>query len=415
MNYQEKLRSAGVIVPELIIPNRRTDNTKYACVACDQYTSQPEYWDEVKEYVGKEVSTLYFTMPEVWLDKKTGEPLTQEYQDHRDLIPANMKFFLVNGSLDELDPGMIYVKRTLSEGEIRHGLMLAVDLECYDSRSDSKALIKATEKTVAERVPIRQKVRSKAPLEVSHIMLLYADKEDKLNHLLEEKCTENKIYDFDLMKASGHLTGYFVDKEDQLDQIADILIQYKDAAKDGIAFGVGDGNHSLAAAKAHWDHFKKFIPEAQRTDHPARFALVELVNLYDEAMHFEPIHRILYNVDPKAVQEELGFDAANPPDLQDLQPKLDEYLAKHKEASIDYIHGLETAKELEAKDPEHSLAICWDSYDKDSLFDNVNKYGSLVRKSFSLGHAQDKRFYYEARRITKINKEHIVPNASWNL
>ena len=415
MNYQEKLRSVGVIVPELIIPNRRVDCTKYACVACDQYTSQPEYWDEALEYIGKEVSTIYFTMPEAWLDKQTGEPLDDVRQNHRDLIPANMKFFLVNGSLEELDPGMIYVKRTLSTGEIRKGLMVAVDLEEYDSHSDSKALIKATEKTVQERVPIRQKVRSKAPLEVSHIMMLYADKEDRLNHLLEEECTEEKLYDFDLMKNSGHLTGYFVDKENQLDKIADILVQYKEAAADGILFGVGDGNHSLAAAKAHWDHFKKFIPETQRENHPARFALVELVNLYDEAMHFEPIHRILFGVDPKALQKELGFDAMNPPDLQEIQPKLDEYLAKHPEASIDYIHGLETAKAIESKDPEHTLAICWDSYDKDSLFDNVNKHGSLVRKSFSLGHAEDKRFYFEARRITKINKEHIVPNASWNL
>ncbi len=415
MNYQEKLRSVGVIVPELIIPIKRLDHTKYACIACDQYTSQPEYWDEVKEFVGKEASTLYYVMPECWLDKKTGKPNSEEHQMHKELLAANMKFFLVNGSLEELGPGMMYVKRTLKSGEIRKGLVLAIDLEEYDYQEGNKALIKATEKTVVERIPPRQEIRAKAPLEVPHILMLYADKTDRLNKLLESDCTENKAYDFDLMKDSGHLTGYFVDKEDQLDNIADILVALKKEAGSGMLFAVGDGNHSLAAAKAHWNHFKKFIPEAQRENHPARFALVELVNLYDDAMHFEPIHRILYGVDPKAIQEELGFDAKNPPSLQELQPKLDDYLANHPEASIDYIHGAEVAIRLEAKDPNHSLAICWGKYDKDSLFADVNNNGCLVRKSFSMGNADDKRFYYEARRITKINKEHIVPNASWGL
>ena len=411
MNYKEKFKELGVLVPELVIPNRRLDLSKFACIACDQYNAEPKYWDEVKEYVGKEPSSLYFIMPEAWL-AKNGQPDSEEHQNHQDLLAANMKFFLVDGSLDELDPGMMYVKRTIKNGKLRRGLVLAIDLERYEYTEGNKALIRATEKTVKERIPARAVIRSKAPLECPHIMLLYADKDNKLNNLLDEISGNNPFYDFDLMKGAGHLTGYFISEEEKLEKIADTLLDLKAKAEDGMLFAVGDGNHSLAAAKAHWDKIKKFIPEDQRNDHPARFALVELINLYDESMIFEPIHRIVKNIDPEDVKKVIG---EGPYDLQALQPKLDEYLEAHPEAMIDYIHGAETAKKLEAEDPSHSLAIVFDSFDRDSLFKDVIKNGSLVRKSFSMGIADDKRFYFESRRITKINKEHIVPNASWNL
>ncbi len=414
MDYKEKLKQVGAIVPEIVIPNTRMDLSKFACIACDQYTSEPEYWDEVKNYVGKEPSSLYFIMPEAWLGKD-GKADSEEHKDHQELLAANMKFFLVNGSMDELDPGMVYVKRTLKNGKIRKGLMLAIDLECYEYEEGNKALIRATEKTVQERLPARMQIRSKAPLECPHIMVLYEDKENKLNGYLEKDCTKNKLYDFDLMKDSGHLQGFFIGEDKELDGIADILLDLKQKAKEGMLFAVGDGNHSLAAAKSQWDKFKRFIPQSQQENHPARYALVELVNLYDESMIFEVINRILKNVDAKEIQSELGFDAKNPPSLQELQPKLDKYLENHPEVSIDYIHGIENTKKLEAEDPEHSLAICWKEFDKDKLFEDVIKNGCLVRKSFSMGIADDKRFYFESRRITKINKEHIVPNSSWNL
>lgn len=415
MSAVEKLRQTGVIVPELVMPRAGTELSKYACIACDQYNAEPEYWEEVKSYVGKAPSSLYFIMPEAWLDSE-GKPDSEEHRTHQELLAANMKFFLVDGSLDELEPGMVYVERRLSDGRCRRGLLLAFDLEHYEYAPGNKALMRATEKTVDERIPVRTAIRSASPLECPHIMVLYSDREKRMEKLgLENR---KALYDFELMKNAGHIKGFHITDEESLNSIADVLLELKaeaDELQDGMLFAVGDGNHSLAAAKTHWDSFKQYIPELQREDHPARFALVELVNIYDEGLSFEPINRIIKNIDPKQLQQELGFDASCPPSLQELQPKLDEYRLRHPEMKIDYIHGAELARSLKAQDPEHRLAICWSEFDRGSLFSDVIKNGSLVRKSFSMGRADDKRFYLEARRITKISKEHIVPNASWGL
>jgi len=392
MGYIEKLEKLGVIAPEILMPADDIDLSRYAVVACDQYTSQPEYWDEVEKYVGDNVSALDFIYPECWLEGRDGG----SHKEHESHIAESMKDALESEALFALPKGMIYLKRKLRDGLVRKGLMLALDLEEYDYREGSKSLIRATEKTVKERIPARTAIRAKAEFELPHIMVLFADKDNRLMNMLEKGSkAKEALYDFDLMQSSGHLTGYFIGDDKELEDIADVLGELKANASDGMLFAIGDGNHSLAAAKANWESIKKDAPK----DHPARYALVELVNLYDEGLSFEPINRILFNVDPKAVQEELGFDANNPISLQDLQPKLDEYLMKHKESSIDYIHGIDVAKELEAKDSEHSLAICWDKFDRDSLFTDVIKNGCLVRKSFSMGHAEDKRFYLEARLI----------------
>ncbi len=415
MELKEKLRQAAVIVPELVVPGRGTDPSKYACIACDQHNAEPEYWQAVKDQVGKEVSTLHFIMPEAWLGDN-GAPISEEAQTHQELLAANMRFFLVDGSLEELEPGMVYLERTLPGGGVRKGLVLAVDLECYDYAPGNRALIRATEKTVEERIPVRKAIRAKAPLECPHIMLLYSDREKRLEAMGLEK--RRALYDFELMMNAGRLKGFHISDEESLEKIADFLLSLKqeaEASQDSMLFAVGDGNHSLAAAKAHWDSLKKYIPQSRRYDHPARFALVELVNLYSDALSFEPINRILKNVDPAAVQAELGFDAGDPPSLQTLQPLLDEYRLSHPDMVIDYIHGAELAKKLEAEAPGSRLAICWRDFDRDELFSSVIKNGCLVRKSFSMGQADDKRFYFEARRISKISKEHIVPQASWAL
>ena len=394
-----KFESVGVLVPKLVMPREGIDLSKYSVVACDQYTSQKEYWEDVRSLTNGSVTALDFIMPEAWLNKK-GEADTKEHQEHQESIPSKMKELLSRGDLRELTPGMMYVSRTLSSGDIRCGLVLALDLEQYDYNAGSHSLIRATEKTVAERIPARAAIRAKAVLECPHIMVLYADKKDELNSALKNIC-ENKsaFYSFELMKNSGYLEGYHITADDELERVADILIGLKENAKDGMLFAIGDGNHSLAAAKMHWENIKKDLSESQRKEHPARYALVELVNLYDEGLGFEPINRVLYDVDPKAVQEELCFDANNPESIQTLQPKLDECLKKHKEASIDYIHGKDVAKDLEAKAPKTTLAICFEGFDRDSLFSDVIKNGCLVRKSFSMGHAEDKRFYLEARKI----------------
>ncbi len=396
MDYKEKLRSCGAAVPRIVFPAKGVDLNKYAVIACDQFSAEPSYWDNVYDYVGKVPSTLYFIMPEAWL----GDP---ERAEHQELLSANMKFFLVNGSLTELEEGVMYVERTCSTG-VRKGLVLALDLEQYDYREGSRSMIRATEKTVEERLPARIAIRKTAPLECPHVMIL-------VNGKIDVKLPEKPLYDFDLMMDSGHLKGWHITDEAALDDIADQLLALKktaDEKQDGMLYAVGDGNHSLAAAKANWERLKRFIPKDQQDDHPARFALVEIVDLNDEAILYEPMHRLLMNVDPAQVQKEIGFDAEKPESLQSLQPKLDAWLLKHPEAELEYIHGADTAEKL-AKEKGNALAICWDGFDPQTLFTDVIKNGCLVRKSFSMGHAKDKRFYLEAKRITRVSDNPVIP------
>lgn len=396
MDYKEKFKEVGVMVPEIVFPIRGTDLQKYAVIACDQYSAQPEYWDKVAEFVGKVPSTLYYIMPEAWF----GKP---EHAEHQALLSANMKFFLANKSLDELEPGFVYVERECTSG-LRRGLVLALDLERYDYSPESKSLIRATEKTVPERLPARVAIRKTAPLECPHVMVL-------VNGKIDVDLPEKPLYDFDLMFGAGHIRGWHITDESALDKIADQLLalkKYADENQDGMLFAVGDGNHSLAAAKANWDNIKKYLPAAQREDHPARYALVELVDLNDPAQIYEPVHRLLMHVDPEQVQKEIGFDAKHPESLQTLQSKIDAWLEKHPEAELEYIHGAEDCKRLAAEMGD-ALAICWDGFDRTTLFSDVIKNGCLVRKSFSMGHAIDKRFYLEARRITKVPKNPTIP------
>ena len=387
-NARTRLAALGAAVPNLFFPREGTDLSKFAVVACDQYSAQPEYWDEVVRFVGDAPSALRLMMPEAWLGKNAS---------HEASIPARMEQYLFDKTLQPLGEGVMFLHRGTTTG-VRRGLVLALDLEQYDFTPGSSSLIRATEKTIVERLPARIAIRAKATLEMPHIMVLLDDRENRLMSALDETVSGTApLYDFELMQKSGRLTGWFLQEETVLEKIAAALEELHRSSDSGMLYAMGDGNHSFAAAKAHWDEVKKGLSPDERAVHPARFGLVELVNLYDPALAFEPIHRLLMGVDPTAVQRDLGFDAENPPSLQELQPKLDEWLSRHPKASLEYIHGAEDCRRL-GKAPDR-LAIVWERFEKESLFSDVAKHGALCRKSFSMGTAPDKRFYLECRAI----------------
>ena len=385
---KEKLADVGAAVPRLLFPKEGINLQKFAVIACDQYSAQEEYWDVVRDFIGSAPSSLQLMMPEAWLGK---EP------SHENAVPEHMRQYLADGTLREIGRGMMFLHRGTTTG-VRRGLLLSLDLEQYDFAPDSSSLIRATEKTIQERLPARVAIRSKAPLEMPHIMVLLDDRENRLMGALDQIAAGRApFYDFSLMMDSGSLKGWFLQEENIFDAVADMLAQLKAQSRAGMLYAMGDGNHSFAAAKEHWDTRKAGLTAAQRESHPARFGLVELVNLYDPALVFEPIHRLLIGVDPHAVQRDLGFDAKNPPPLQKLQPQLDGWLDQHPQAQLEYIHGAEDCRRL-GRAPDR-LAIVWSKFDKESLFSDIARHGVLCRKSFSMGSAPDKRFYLECRKI----------------
>lgn len=389
------LYPANILLP-------KSDFEKWAVIACDQYTSDPEYWNDVENFVGDSPSTLNMVLPEIYL---------AETEERIKSINSTMKDYLESGKFSEKENAMIYLERTLSVGGKRRGLVGVVDLETYDYKKGTKALIRATEETVAERIPPRVKIRKDAPLEFPHVLMFIDDPEDTVLGGLEAKKTNmEKAYDFDLMKNSGHIEGYFVESSD-----FDIINSRLEALiKDGLLFAVGDGNHSLATAKEC---------HAINGTENSRFALVEVVNIHEKDIEFEPIYRVLFNVDKtellsamksyltecksgeghtfEVVSEDESFNISFKPisklPVGTLQTFLDDYLKTHKEVEIDYIHGIEATKKLSNK--PNTVGFIFDGMRKDELFDAVIEDGSLPRKTFSMGHADDKRFYVEGRKI----------------
>ena len=261
-------------------------------------------------------------------------------------------------------------------------------MEQYDYNENAKTLIRVTEKTVKDRLPIRAQIREKATIDMPHVMLLVEDKKDLLMSYLDAIANDNnKVYDFDLMKQGGNIKGYHISDGKNIDVIADIFLKLKENIKDNLMFAIGDGNHSLAAAKICYEKDKQ---------ESKRYALVEIVNIYDDAVAFFPIHRLVMNVDKSEFNKEFDIDYHKPPNLQELQIKLDLYLEKHKETTLEYIHGKEECLKLEN---DKNIAIVYDEYKKDDFFDDIIKHGSLCRKSFSIGKNIDKRYYLECSKI----------------
>ena len=432
----------GIQIPQVYLPKPGTDLKKWAVIACDQFTSEPEYWHEVEKIVGDAPSTLNLTFPEVYLEKPGGEERIKNIQ-------STMKKYLEAGVLQPRE-GLIYVERSVA-GKTRKGIVLALDLERYDYTKGSSSLIRATEGTIVERLPPRMKIREGAALELPHILVLIDDPQRTvIEPLMAAKPKLEKLYDFDLMLDSGHLAGYAVngDYENKvIEALRNLATSETFAAKYGIGsdkpvllFAMGDGNHSLAAAKAIWEKIKSQVG----MDHPARYALVEIENVHDEGLEFEPIHRVLFGLKKdifaamksafganfsytpvasaeamvKAVDSangekqaiglvgggkqfgvvEIAHPSSNLP-VGTLQAFLDPFIKDGGAEKIDYVHGQDVTVRLGGQ--PGNAGIYLPGMSKSDLFKTVILDGALPRKTFSMGEAREKRFYMEARRITR--------------
>lgn len=413
-------KSADILIPKYV------DMEKWAVVACDQYTGQPDYWKRVEENVGDAPSTLKLILPEVYLE----EPDSAERISK---IHSEMDAILGTNTLAEYKDSLIYIERVQSDGKVRQGLIGAIDLEEYDYRKGSTSQVRATEATVIERIPPRIKVRQGAPMELPHIMILIDDEEKTVVEPCEEiKQSEKPVYDFTLMENGGKICGYIVDDKlksavfSALDKLNDndaFNKKYNLSGYPTLLYAMGDGNHSLATAKEFYEQLKRENPDKDLSNHPARYALVEIVNLHSPALEFEAIHRIVTNVntdelmgemtsalglsEEKADQafkvilkgEETTYYVHKPTSqltVGSLQEFLDAYLKKSG-AKIDYIHGIDVVKSL--AEQENSIGFILPDMMKSELFPTVIKDGALPRKTFSMGHAEDKRFYIECRKI----------------
>ena len=405
---------------ELLIP-REDLLEDWAVIACDQFTSQPEYWREVRECVGDRPSTYHITFPEAELGGDRAARIAS--------INDHMRRYLEAGIFRRFPGAYVYVERRMFDGSIRRGVVGVIDLEEYDYHSDALSAVRATEQTVEERIPPRVRIRSGAVLETSHVMLLMDDASGRVLDSLEKKKEALPLlYRFMLMQGGDEVRGRLVQGADAraLDEALEAYeretrARFAETGKAPLLYAVGDGNHSLATAKTCWEALKKERPELAGTRHPARYAMVELQNILDEAQRFEPIHRIVTDVDVPALLHEAaavsvpgGYavdwaaggqrgtvyldPALGALPVAALQRFLDRCLQEHG-GRIDYIHGAETAVSL-AQGPG---AICFllPDFPKDALFRGIVLGGVLPRKTFSVGHPQEKRYYLECRRITQ--------------
>ena len=402
----------SIFKPADILLPREVPFEKWAVIACDQFTSEPEYWQQIEEEIGTCPSTLRLILPEYKLRDDNSEEISK--------INATMLQYLDKNIFQEYPQSYIYVERTLKNGTIRKGIVGALDLEEYSYEPKAKTSIRATEKTVLERIPPRVQIRQDAALELPHILLLYNDPQDLLIGWMEQhKSDLPLLYDFQLIGNGGRIQGWLVNGQNQEQFTAllqNFICEIKADDKENMVFAVGDGNHSLATAKTCYDNLKT----AGIVDTPARYALVEIENIQDEAQQFEPIHRILKNIDVSNLLQNLEskYGSADGTPLtwlsagkrgtiklklcnnmlmvKLLQDFLDEYLQSHS-GSIDYIHGEAAVEKLSAE--ADSLGFLLPSFDKNLLFNSINANGVLPRKTFSMGHAEEKRYYIEARRI----------------
>lgn len=414
---------------DVLLPHFRKDTekmNKWAVIACDQYTSEPEYWNAVEKNVGDSESALRVTLPEIYLE---GETATRIKSINETMREYEKSLF------DTYENAVIYLERTMDNGAVRHGIIGKIDLEEYDYNKGATTLVRATEGTVLSRIPPRVEIRRGAAIELPHVMMLIDDRDGSVIEPLEaKKAGFEAAYDFELMEKGGHVKGYFVDKQTQkeifyaLEKLADIDAynkKYGVNEKSPMLFAVGDGNHSLATAKALYEEIKAKLGDKAK-DHPARFALVEIVNVHDAALEFEPIYRVIFNTNVDKVMGELKAYAAKDKGgtnkfvikclsegkaeeitidftkhelaVGALQEFIDNYLAKNA-GVVDYIHGIESTEKLAAD--KDAIGFIFDGMGKNDLFKSVIVGGSLPRKTFSMGEANDKRYYLEARKITE--------------
>lgn len=439
----ESIKEAlGIKIPEVLLPAPAISLEKWAVVACDQFTSQPEYWDQVEKFVGDSPSALELIFPEIYLGCENDYMRIEK-------INRTMQEYISNEYFSQPKQGFILVDRKTPHAESRKGLITALDLEKYDYEIGSQTLIRATEGTVIERLPPRIKIRENAPIEMPHIMVLI---DDPGRTVIEPIASDVKnlqlVYDFELMLGGGHIKGYTIEAGIMTDRVLYALEKLADpdsfknkygvtSDKGVLLFAVGDGNHSLATAKACWEKLKKSLTDVERQNHPARYALVELVNVHDDGLKFEPIHRVVFNIDPEKLLKnmvefyiqkgcrarlELGKVSSNHRgahilpfiskslegrvvvenqcfnlEVGTLQCFLDELTNSDKNIKIDYIHGHDAVTRLGSVDG--NIGFYLPPMSKHDLFKTVIMDGVLPRKTFSMGEAMEKRYYLECRKI----------------
>lgn len=441
-------------VPQILMPKEGTDLYRWSVIACDQYTSQPEYWDETERIVGEAPSALKLILPEVYLEER-------DKKERVNKIHQTMKKYLSDSTLRELPKGFMLVERSFGKKYSRCGLVAEIDLETYEYRKGTHSLIRPTEMTVEERIPPRLEVRQAAALELPHIMLLIDDPDcTVIEPLMEKKNQFQRVYDTDLMQRGGHISGWLLPEGAETEAVMGRIEQLADPASFKEKYemeeeyplfnlAVGDGNHSMATAKAAWENIKKNLTMEERQDHPARYCLCEIVNIHDRSLEVEPIHRVLFDVDEQELFSEAkayyedngcGFQVTdikqeevsgaemeiaaggsevhsfrvcsvngwknvkviNPKwgiAVATIQTFLDNFLKKHKECKIDYIHGMEVVENLGMR--EGNMGFLLPEIQKEDLFIGVIKDGVLPRKTFSMGEANEKRYYMECKRIVK--------------
>ncbi|MFW5779972.1 MAG: DUF1015 domain-containing protein [Bacillota bacterium] len=403
----------NIIGKQKILLPQNVDLQRWAVVACDQFTAEPKYWQELEEFVGDNPSALKLTLPEIYL--------TDNMEQRVEIINKTMLKYLNKGLFKEID-GFVLVEREVEEGKKRIGLVLSVDLEAYEWKR-VKCPIRATEDTIVERLPARVNIRKGAAIELPHILLLIDDKNRCiLEPLYKNKNQLKKLYDFELNMNGGRITGYEVERSEKLIEkfysLTDEKTQVKKYGWDAkLMFAVGDGNHSLASAKLWWEELKKTLTEEQRKNHPARYALVEVVNIYDEALDFEPIHRVMLGCDISFVDklkknlsgsgklrlftkdEEFVLNAPekSSEQIKAVQRFIEDYIVRYP-SQVDYIHGEDHLREVVDQN-NNSIGILMPEFQKDELFDYVLNVGNLPKKAFSIGRPEFKKYYMEAKKI----------------
>lgn len=402
---------------EILLPSKNIDLEKWAVVACDQFTSQPDYWKKLESFCEGAYSAFNLIYPEVYLEDNKETRIEK--------INSAMKKYLADDIFTPVADSFILVERDTPYHKSRLGLVMAVDLEQYDYTPFAEAGIRATEGTIVERIPPRVEIRKNASLELPHIMLLIDDRaKTVIEPLFENRGKLEKLYDTPLNMNGGHIKGYRVtDTSDVIGKLNALLnneIQMRNYAKvTNFLFAVGDGNHSLATAKAHWDNVKAELSAEEREAHPARYALVEVENLHGDALEFEPIHRVIFNGGEKFTEAarkalrgprevkmftksgEFVLKTAEDSidSIKEIQDFIDGYIKENPEVVVDYVHGSDYLKEVVEKND--GVGIVMPAPEKNSLFDFIIRKGIMPRKSFSMGEAEEKRYYLEAKRIVK--------------
>lgn len=425
-------KELGYQIPRIMLPARNVNLRKWSVVACDQYTAQPGYWDEVAKYVGGAPSTLHLILPEAHLE----DP---DLPDRIAQMRRTMRSYVEGGTVEPLRPGIVLTERHL-EGRVRKGLLMAMDLEAYDYDISRRPLIRSSERTVLERIPARVQVRRDAWLELPHIILLIDDPQDSvIGPVHMGRGSLRRLYDTELMMDGGRAEGWLVRDEEMLDGIARSLSRLP--RSDNMLYCVGDGNHSLATAKTIWDEAKQSMSPEQRASSPLRYALCEVVNLRDRAIEFEPIHRVFFNVNPvelaeyvtarlnrsgrqaRLIYERAGRSRTSAPRIADpftipfnyrdgvgriaigrpehplalgeVQPIFDDFVAEHPGVRIDYIHGDQAYMDLCSR--YDTMGFFFAPLHKEDFFETAVRCGVLPKKTFSIGEPDEKRYYLESR------------------